>query len=130
MKEQKKFQELYEGSVPKVKLADELSVAVQAYYDAEVDGLSDEQKALIPDGAPHTKLAWLKKAKAAGVFGKQTPAPAGTFNGKPKNGLPPEKWYLELDSSDERFSTLTGSQYQEWKAHNKAPANAPMRGGF
>lgn len=132
LKETGKYKELYEGIAPKVKLAEELEKSVGEYFAAESEGLSDEQKALIPDGATHVKLAWLKKAKAAGVFGKQQKQPDKTFNGKPKDGLPPEKWYLELEEGDPKVAELTSAQYLELKAHRKALAGAPVKvpGGF
>ena len=126
--EQNKFKELYEGVAPKAKLVDEMEVSMTEYFAAETAELSDAHKGLIPDGPLHKKLAWVKKAKAAGVFGEQK-SPDNTFNGKPKNKLPAEKWYLEIKSDDSRFTSLTDSQYIEWKRHNgKVPT--VLRGGF
>lgn len=129
LKEQKRFQELYEGAAPKAKLADELSKSIGEYFAAETADLSDEHKALIPEGPAHIQLSWVKKAKAAGVFGKQN-APDKTFNGKLKSGLQPDKWYLELEDNDPRVGTLPGAQYLERKAHRKAPESVAVRGGF
>lgn len=128
LKEQKKYQELYEGAAPKAKRAEELEKALGAYLASESADLTDEQRALIPEGAPDVQLNWIKKAKAAGVFGKQTPPQ--TFNGKTKQGVPSDKWYLEIKSDDPRFASLSGREYQEWKAHNRAPESVVVRGGF
>lgn len=131
LREQKKFEELYGKAKPRAELADELEKSVQEYLASELSDLSDEHKALIPEMAPHKQLAWVKKAKAAGAFGKQD-QPHKTFDGKPKSKLPPEKWYLELEEGDERVGTLTSAQYAERKAHRKAqqPAAVVVRGGF
>jgi hypothetical protein len=118
--EQNKFKELYDASAPKAALADEMELSVKAYFDEETSDLSDEHKALIPEGAIHKKLAW--------VFGTQNTVDK-TFNQKPKSGLQPDKWYLELKSDDPRFPTLTPKQYVEWKAHN-ASEKVAVRGGF
>lgn len=128
LEESNNFKELYGKAEPRAKLADEMELSVKEYYDAETADLTDEQKALIPEGPAHKQLAWIKKAKAAGVFGKQS-QPDKTFNGKPKSGLPADKWYLELKSGDARIGELTGPQYVEWKAHN---GRVPERvaGGF
>lgn len=126
--EQNKFKELYEGAAPKAKLADEMSASVEAYFNEETSDLSDEHKALIPEGPVHTRLAWVKKAKKAGVFGTQN-TPDKVFSKKPTNGLQPDKWYLELKSDDPKFETLTGSQYVEWKSYN-GPKKETVRGGF
>lgn len=128
LEEQNNFKELYGKVEPRAKLADEMELSVKEYFDAEVADLTDEQKALIPEGAVHKQLAWIKKAKAAGVFGKQNSTDK-VFTGKPKSGLPADKWYLELKSGDPRIGELTGPQYLEWKAHN---AGGPVRvaGGF
>lgn len=129
LEDQKKFEELWKGAEPKVKLADELAKSVGEYLAAETADLSDEHKALIPEGPAHIQLGWVKKAKAAGVFGKQNP-PDKTFSGKTKTGLPPDKWYLELKSDDPRFKDLSGSQFQEWKTHNRQSQGVSVRGGF
>lgn len=123
------YKKLYEDIAPRAKLAEELEGSVKTYLAAELDGLSDEQKALIPEAPPHKQLEWLKKAKAAGVFGKQNP-PDKTFNGKPKGGLPPEKWYLELEDNDARVGTLPQAQYLERKAYRKSSEPVKVRGGF
>jgi len=129
--EQNKFKELYESVSPKAKLADEMSASVEAYLAEETDGLSDEHKSLIPEGPAHSRLAWVKKAKKSGLFGSEQKSPDKTFSQKPKVGLQPDKWFLELTTEDERFSTLTGPQYQEWKKHNRPlDVNGSVRGGF
>lgn len=130
LSEQGKYKELLALSEPKAKLADEMAVAIESYYAMETEGLSDEHKALIPEGPAHIRLAWVKKAKGAGVFGEQK-TPDKTFTGKPKVGLQPDKWFLEIKSDDERFATLTGPQYEQWKAHNRPlEVKASVRGGF
>lgn len=129
LKEQKKFEELYNGAKPKAELADVLQKSIGEYLAEETKDLTDEHKALIPEGAPHVQLAWVKKAKAAGVFGKQD-SPDNTFNGKPKSKLPPEKWFLELKSDDPRFEKLSTQQYKEWKAHNGVGGAVTVAGGF
>lgn len=131
LEEQNKFKELYEGVKTKATLAEEMEKSIGEYFAEEISDLADEQKALIPEGAAHTRLAWVKKAKKAGIFGK-TPNPEKTFNGKPRNGVPPEKWYLDIKSDDPKFNSLTPAQFTEWKAHNRPQVAAGLtgRGGF
>ena len=132
LEEQKKYQELYEGVKAKASLADELSAVVGNILKENMEGLTDDQKALVPEGPPHKQLDWVAKARKAGIFGK-SPAPEKTFDGKLRNGVPPEKWYLDMDSKDPRFTTLTPMQYTEWKQHKgkqPEPANLTGRGGF
>jgi len=131
LEEQNKFKELYEGTKAKAAEAEELGKSLSFYYAQETEGLTDEQKALIPDAPVHKQLEWVAKARKAGVFGKPTGTDK-TFNGKMRN-VPPEKWYVDIDSKDARFNTLTPAQYQEWKAHNKQQRSVGSltgRGGF
>jgi len=126
---QNNFKALWEKDAPKAKLADEMAVSIEAYFTEESDGLSDEQKSLIPEGAVHSRLAWLKKAKKAGIFGTLNPTDK-SFNGKPRGGVTPDKWYLEIKSDDDRMSTLTTPQYLERKAHLAPVVGGAVRGGF
>lgn len=126
--EQGKYKELLDLAAPKAAMADEMAKDVAAYFAEETKDLTDDQKALIPEGAAHKQLAWVKKAKAAGIFGTQNNVDK-TFNKKPLSGLPPDKWYLELKSDDPKFPALSTQQYREWKAHNGKASNV-IRGGF
>ena len=125
LEDDKKFKELADGL--KVKLTEteqraaiipELESAVQGLLDVETEGLTDEQKALIPEGPVHKRLAWITQAKKAGIFaGKE--GPAGTFNKKVSPRVASEKWYLDLKADDQKLKDLTMPQYLEWKAFNK-----------
>lgn len=53
-------------------VAESNEAAINAVLEREMAGLDDKQKALIPAGSAADRLSWLNKAKAAGVFGKQT----------------------------------------------------------
>ena len=132
LEEQNKFKELYETSKTKAALADELEKTVSEYLTESVSDLSDEQKALIPEGPSHKQLAWVQKARKAGILGKQKDPTPGVFNGKPVNGLPADKWYLGLEVNDPKLGELTSSQYVEWKHHREKtrPKTLNVRGGF
>lgn len=127
LEDSKKFQELYEREKAKAADLEPIAKSLQAYFDDEIADLSDDHKALIPDGPMHVKLAWVKKAKKSGLFADKANPNPGTFTRKPGAGATP--WHLTIKSDDPRFQTLTPAQYSEWKAANKKP-NATMPGGF
>lgn len=131
LEDDKKFKELYEQQKAKVESLTGIERAVEEYFGSEIADLTEEQKGLIPDAPVHNKLSWVKRAKALGLFGKKQDPPQKTFDGKPRTGMPPDKWYLEIKSSDPRFPTLSPAQYAEWKSYNKAkPAGFSFKGGF
>ena len=129
LEEQGRFKEMYEAERVKAAVVEEMTKAVESYLGEEIAGLDDTQKALIPEGSAHQRLAWVKKAKAAGLFadGKATPK---TFDGKVKHGAAGDKWYLSIPSSDPRFNDLTAAQYAEWKAANGKTGPKGFKGGF
>lgn len=57
--------------------------AIQAMLDAELEGIDEDKRDLIPEGLPLQRLKWLRNARAKGLFGKP---PEGT---PPKVGAPP-----------------------------------------
>lgn len=118
--EQGKYKELYEGAKGKAAQVDELNAAVQTVFDAAVKGISEDQLSLVPDLPVHKKLEWVTNAKAKGMLTdtEKKPDPAKTFDGKPVNTA--GKWWLTIDSKDERFNSLTSEQYGEWKAQRDA----------
>jgi hypothetical protein len=56
--------------------------SLQKFYDLEVADIPDNLKTLIPSGPLHEQLAWIKNAKAQGVFGKPAPSPGQTKPGQ------------------------------------------------
>ncbi len=125
LEDDKKFKELADGL--KVKLTEaeiktaamgEMEVSISAYLEDETSGLTDEQKALIPEGAAHKRLAWIRQAKKAGIFATKE-GPAKTFNGPIRSQVPADKPYLSLSPNDQALLKLPMWQYQEWKVFNK-----------
>ena len=129
LEDQGKFKELYEGSKAKADMVDEMSTAVQEMYDNAVKGISEDQLSLVPDLPIHKKLTWVSNAKAKGMLTdtEKKPDPVKTFDGKPVDTK--GKWWLTIDSKDERFESLSSEQYTEWKAHRDSQLNKHMVGG-
>lgn len=74
-------QKVIDGLKPKAERADVLEAALKGYLDAELAELTDEQRGLVPDGDVTAQLAWLKKAKASGLFARTQPPPPPTDAG-------------------------------------------------
>lgn len=87
LKKQGQFQKLLEEQTPKyeaaVAQAKRYETALAGYLEAELKGVPESMKALIPEGDAASKLEWIAKAKAAGALGEKKPA------GKGPDGSPP-----------------------------------------
>ena len=67
--EAEKIVEAQKGVIEKLTGENETTTAaLQTYLDGELDGVSDDMKALIPEGSIARKLVWITKAREAGLF--------------------------------------------------------------
>jgi len=89
LKKQGQFEALYNEAAPKVQTLEALNkrqeAALASYLDAELKGVPEAMRPLIPDGDAVSKLEWITKAKVAGAFG----AAAAGSKGKGPDGTPP-----------------------------------------
>lgn len=89
LRKQGQFQKLLEEMTPKFEAVSAQSkrqeAALNLYLEAEMKGVPEGFKALIPEGDAASKLEWIARAKASGAFG-QTPA---VPKGKTPDGTPP-----------------------------------------
>lgn len=127
LEKNQEFGKLYEEEKAKAAQLGAVQAAVGEYLKAEMEGMTDAQKALVPNLPDHEKINWVKKARAAGVFGTNG-GPPKTFNSPPANNG--GEWWLDLKSSDARLSGLTSEQYLKWKKHNKSAGPVAIKGGF
>lgn len=128
LEKKQEFEKLYMTEKSTVEKLKPYETALQDYLKSELEGLTEEQKSLVPDLPDYAKLTWVKKAKTAGVFGKNGDSIPGTFNHAPAgNG---GKWWLNLKGSDPKLADLSSAQYAEWKAHNKGTVSTRIQGGF
>lgn len=121
LKEQNKFKELYEGTIPKAKRAEEIEPVINSLLELEVADVPEDKRELIPQfEKPEQKLLWVRNAKAKGLFAvpdQSTQNPASTVQSKVKTeGTLPD--FVSWPSNDPRLSKLTTDQYRIWKAHN------------
>ena len=89
-KEQGKWQELATTYEPKAKRADELERFIGEMLDAELTGVPEKLKPLVPEGDALARLRWVRTAKAAGVLATpqapQTDAGSGNGSNQPPRG--------------------------------------------
>lgn len=135
LKSQQKYKELYEGSLPKAKRAEELEPVVADLINIEIADIPEEKRELIPNfEKPEQKLLWIRKAKSQGLF---TPVadPKGEKGGKGKlgpdgkplpatvqskvntDGTTPE--FLTWSPNDPRLASLSIPDFRQWQAHNR-----------
>lgn len=126
LEKNQEFGKLYEEEKAKAAQLGAIQAAVGEYLKAELEGLTDAQKALVPNLPDHEKINWVKKARSAGVFGSKPGIPP-TFNNPP--GSNTGEWWLDLKPSDPKLQELSSEQYLKWKAKNKSAA-AGIKGGF
>lgn len=67
-KEQGQWQKLAEQYEPKAKQAEDLLALAQETLAAELAGVPEKLRDLIPAGDVRSQLTWLRKAKAAGIL--------------------------------------------------------------
>jgi hypothetical protein len=90
LRKQGEFEKLYNTDHTELEALrprlERMSATVQALLDAELQGLpKDFDKSLLPAGDPDTQLAWLTKAKRAGLLtGEKAATKAG-------DGTPPQR---------------------------------------
>ncbi len=88
LKKQGQYQKLLEEQTPKFEVLQAQTkrqeAALSGYLEAELKGVPESMKLLIPEGDAVSKLEWITKAKAAGAFGDKKAA-----GGKGPDGSPP-----------------------------------------
>ena len=57
---------------PKAERALQLEATLKEYLQGEIDAIPADLRTLVPAGDVTQQLAWIKQAKAAGLFAKQT----------------------------------------------------------
>lgn len=121
LKEQNKYKELYEGTLPKSKRLEELEPVFTTLLEAEIGDIPEDKRDLIPNfDKPEQKLLWVRNAKSKGLFGsqKQEVKLPGTVQSKVNTDQTlPE--FLSWSANDNRLTTLSISDFQKWKQHNQ-----------
>lgn len=125
LKEQNKYKELYESTIPKSKRLEELEPVFTTLLESEIAEIPEDKRDLIPNfDKPEQKLLWVRNAKSKGLFGtqKETVKIPGTVQSKVNtDATSPE--FLSWAASDNRLTTLSMPDFQKWKQHNqKTPA--------
>lgn len=112
------FQKVIDDLKPKAERMTALEAALKTYLDAEIADIPEDKRDFIPQGDVTTTLAWVKQAKAAGLFG--TPrAPeldAGTRGDKAT--APAKLTAAELTIA--KNMNLTPEQYAKYKSGAKS----------
>lgn len=106
------FQKVIDALKPKAERTDALEATLKGYLEAEITTIPEQFRGLIPGGDVTTQLAWIKQAKAQGLFNR-TPAPntdAGA-TGDPK----PVIKLTELEQSYARMAGMTDEEYAKYK---------------
>ncbi len=98
LKEQEKWKELYEQAQPQVEEAKKYRDALDELLTAQIDAVPEDKRGLVPDGDPVTRLQWLQKAQAAGLF---TPPPQSPGNPPPGRRSQPNTFDLNNMSPEE-----------------------------
>lgn len=113
-------QKVIDALKPKAERAEALEAALQTYYEAELAGVPEDKRGLIPDGDVTTRLDWLKKAKTAGLFGlpKAPDLDAGAQGDRTKTA--------PLSNEERQMMAASGMTEKDWRetqARMRAQAN-------
>lgn len=113
-------QKVIDDLKPKAERAAALEATLQTYYDAEIADIPEDRRDLIPDGDVTAKLAWVKNAKAKGVFGTpRAPEMDAGVRGD-KTAAPAKLTALQHEYA--RAAGMTDDEYSKYLTMGQSPS--------
>jgi ribonucleoside-triphosphate reductase len=108
---------------PKAEQADKYAEQIEAMLETELEDVPEDKRDLVPDGDPLTRLKWLQRAKAKGVFA--APKPPSTDAGAQGDGS--QKKAVELTATERDYARAFGWTDEQYAANkeNKAIGQIP-----